>query len=103
MQKNPRLSAIIEHLLRQPGRPAAVKLAVGEAVAFGDDQIRAQWNRTPLAKVPLLIRRVPIEQQCMACFGKYRPARTEVLCPYCGGVGAKVIAGEEFYLESTEG
>jgi Zn finger protein HypA/HybF involved in hydrogenase expression len=102
MQKNPRLSSIIEHLLRQPRHYTALYLAVGELVPFGDEQIHAQWNDSTLAQIPLTIRRVPAEQQCMVCFEKYQPARTEVSCPQCGSVGAKIISGEEFYLETVE-
>jgi len=50
----------------------------------------------------LIIRRVSAEQQCMTCFEKYHPARAEVSCPNCGSVGAKIISGEEFYLEYVE-
>jgi Zn finger protein HypA/HybF involved in hydrogenase expression len=102
MQNNPRLSSIIDHLLRQSLRINAVRIVVGESVPFDDDQIRAQWSQSPLAQVPLFIHRVPAEQQCMACFTKYRPVNGEVSCPNCGGVGAKIISGEEFYLESME-
>jgi Zn finger protein HypA/HybF involved in hydrogenase expression len=102
MQKNSRLSAIIDHLLRQQTRISSVHIAVGESILISDEEIRAQWGETALAQIPLSIRRVPAEQQCMACFGKYHPARAEVSCPYCGSVGAKIIAGEEFYLESLE-
>jgi len=102
MQKNPRLSAMIDHLLHQPTNIVSVHIAVGESIPFSDEQIRAQWDETALAQIPLIIRRMPAEQQCMACFEKYHPARAEVSCPYCGSVGAKIIAGEEFYLESVE-
>jgi len=102
MQKNPRLSSIIDHLLKQPTRYASVRLAIGELVPFSDDQIRAQWDDTFLAQTTLTIRRIPAEQQCMTCFEKYYPTRAEVSCPHCGSVGAKIIAGEEFYLESFE-
>ena len=102
MRTNPRLSSIIDRLLLKPTLPASIKLVIGEAVEFSDEQIIAQWGETPLANIPLTIRRVPVEQQCMVCFAKYRPSRAEVLCPYCGSVGAKIIAGMEFYLESTE-
>jgi Zn finger protein HypA/HybF involved in hydrogenase expression len=102
MQKNQPLSSIIDHLLRQPTRIASTHLAVGESILFSDQQIHAQWGESPLAQIPLTIRRVPTEQQCMACFEKYHPARAEVSCPHCGSVGAKIIAGEEFYLESVE-
>ncbi len=102
MQKNPRLSSIIEHLLRQPKRYASARLAVGSLVPFSDEQIHAQWSESSLAQVALTIRRVPAQQQCMVCFEKYQPARTEVSCPHCGSAGAKIIAGEEFHLESIE-
>ena len=102
MQNNPRLSAIINHLLHQPSPIGPVQIAVGELVLFEDDQIRKQWNESPLAKIPLTIRRIPAQQQCMACFEKYQPTRGEVSCPQCGSVGAKVITGEEFFLETLE-
>jgi Zn finger protein HypA/HybF involved in hydrogenase expression len=38
----------------------------------------------------------------MVCFTKYCPAGGEVLCPACGSVGAKILAGEEFYMESLD-
>jgi Zn finger protein HypA/HybF involved in hydrogenase expression len=101
MPKNPRLSAIIDHLLRQPHFTSA-RIAVGESVILSDGQIYEQWAEGPFAQIPLTIRRVPTEQQCMACFEKYHPIHTEISCPRCGSVGAKIIAGEEFYLESIE-
>ena len=102
MQKIPRLSAIINHLLRQPISVAAVRIAVGELIPFNDEQIQAQWKVAPLGQTTLIIRRVPAEQQCMTCFEKYNPTRAEVSCPHCGSMGAKIIAGEEFYLEALE-
>jgi Zn finger protein HypA/HybF involved in hydrogenase expression len=38
----------------------------------------------------------------MTCFHKYHPTDQELVCPQCGGVGAKIIAGEEFALESID-
>jgi hydrogenase nickel incorporation protein HypA/HybF len=102
MQKNPRLSSIIQHLLQQPAPIVSAHIAVGELILFSDEQIHAQWSDASLAQTTLTIRRVPAEQQCMACFEKYHPTRAEVSCPHCGSVGAKIIAGEEFYLESIE-
>jgi Zn finger protein HypA/HybF involved in hydrogenase expression len=102
MQKNPRLSAIIDHLLRKPTHIVSVRIVIGESVLFSDEQVHAQWRESPFAKIPLTICRVPAELQCMACFEKYRPTSAEVSCPRCGSVGAKIIAGEEFFLESIE-
>lgn len=100
MRKNPRLSAIIDQLLRQSNPIVSVHLAVGELIPFSDEQIRAQWADSPLAQSALTIRRAPAQQQCMVCFEKYHPTRAEVSCPHCGSAGAKIIAGEEFYVES---
>ena len=102
MQKNPRLSSIIDHLLCQSKQYTSAQLAVGELVPFHDEQIHSQWSDTSLAQVTLTIRRVPAQQQCMVCFEKYQPTRAEVSCPQCGSVGAKIISGEEFYLETIE-
>lgn len=101
MPRNPRLSAIIDHLLQQPHFISA-RIAVGESILLSDEQIYKQWAESPLAQIPLVIRRVQAEYQCMACFEKYNPINAEISCPRCGSVGAKVIAGEEFYLESIE-
>ena len=106
MPKIPRLSFIIDHLLRQPKRFALVHIAVGELTSYNEEQIHAQWSTlvrdTTLAQSTLLIRTVRAEQQCMVCFEKYHPLNKETSCPRCGSVGAKIIAGEEFYLESIK-
>ena len=102
MQKNPRLSAIIDQLLQRPTPPVSVHVVVGELIPFSDGQIFAQWKDSPLMHVELTIRRILAEQQCMVCFQKYHPLNQETACPHCKSVGAKIIAGEEFYLESTK-
>ena len=106
MQKIPRLSAIIDHLLKQPKEIAVVHIAVGELIFHTEELITREWFRlvkdTALAQAVLFIRIIPAEQQCMVCFQKYHPLEKETSCPQCGSVGAKIIAGEEFYLESVE-
>ena len=102
MNENSRLSAIIDQLLQMPTQILSVHIAVGELVAFGDEQINRQWRESPLGQAALKIRRAPAIQQCMTCFEKYHPTQKEVACPHCGGRGAKVISGEEFFLESIE-
>ena len=106
MPKIPRLSSIIDHLLRQSKLVSSVHIAVGELTSYNEEQIQAQWSTlvrdTTLAQVTLLIRTIPAEQQCMVCFEKYHPLNKETSCPHCGSVGAKIIAGEEFYLESIK-
>ena len=105
MQRIPRLSFIIEQLLQRSAHIAFVNVAVGELVTFNEEEIQAQWSRlvgdTNLSHTRLTIHRIPAEQQCMVCFEKYHPLKKETFCPHCGSVGAKILAGEEFYLESS--
>lgn len=112
MRKNPRLSsfrlcsiqAIVQHLLQQPLPIDSIQIAVGELTEFNREQFRQHWNelaaQTPLAQTKLNIRIIRAEQQCMVCFLKYHPQQKETACPQCGSVGAKILAGEELYLES---
>ena len=107
MSPHPRLIAIFDQLLIQPGPAESVHVALGELFPLGEEQIRAQWDeltgKTRFGHTQLKIRLIPAEQQCMVCFEKYRPLGREVSCPHCGSAGAKILAGEEFYLESIEG
>ena len=57
---------------------------------------------TPVERAPLHFRFIKAEVQCMACFQKYHPSDGRIHCPYCGSYGAKVLSGEEFFLESIE-
>jgi hydrogenase nickel incorporation protein HypA/HybF len=106
MQKTTRLSFIVDHLLQQPMRLASVNISVGELVVSKDDEIQAEWSQLAgganLSGTQLIIQRILAEQQCMVCFQKYHPLNKETSCPHCGSVGAKILAGEEFYLESIE-
>jgi Zn finger protein HypA/HybF involved in hydrogenase expression len=102
MQKIPRITSIIKDLLQRPVPISEVQIAVGELIPFTDEQIQAQWKAAPLRHIILIIRRIPAQYQCMTCFEKYHPSRAEVSCPNCGSVGAKILAGEEFYLEADE-
>jgi Zn finger protein HypA/HybF involved in hydrogenase expression len=38
----------------------------------------------------------------MVCFEKYHPDGEAFSCPHCGSVGAKIIAGEEFFVEAID-
>ena len=106
MQKIPRLSSIIDHLLRHPKPVASIHIAVGDLTSHTEEQVRSQWlmlvKDTALTQVTLFIRIVRAEQQCMVCFEKYHPLNMETSCPHCGCVGARIISGEEFYLESIQ-
>ena len=79
---------------------------MGELSSMVDDSIQFYWDiiaKDTIAEgATLHFRRVPAELQCMTCFHKYHPTDKELVCPQCGGVGAKIITGEEFALESID-
>ena len=81
-------------------------IVVGELSSMVDDSIQFYWDiiakDTSAEGATLHFRRVPAELQCMTCFHKYHPTDQELICPQCGGVGAKIIAGEEIALESID-
>ena len=83
-----------------------IHIVMGELSTNVDDSVQFYWDiiaKDTLAEgAKLHFRRVPAELQCMACFEKYRPNEDELLCPKCGSVGAKIIAGEEFYVEAID-
>lgn len=83
-----------------------VVLAIGEISELDQDQIQHHWielsKGTPAEQAPLHFRLIKAEVQCMACFSKYVPTDGKIHCPYCGSYGAKILSGEEFYLESIE-
>lgn len=101
MQIHPRLIAIYQQVTQR--LPQNIFIALGELAPLDESNLRAQWHElvhnTPLEQTPLTIRIIPAEQQCMVCFLKYRPKQKETACPQCKSVGAKIISGEEFYLE----
>jgi hydrogenase nickel incorporation protein HypA/HybF len=83
-----------------------VRLAVGDISGFADDSVQFYWDEiskgTKAEQSKLHFRHIPPELQCMACFTLYSPKDDEIICPVCGSSGAKILAGEEFYLESLD-
>ena len=81
-------------------------LRLGEISELNQNSIQANWKElskgTPAERAQLHFRRISAEVQCMSCFQKYHPKEGEVVCPHCGSVGAKIIAGEEFYMEAVD-
>lgn len=92
---------------RESNKPIrSLQLALGEISEIDQHSIQQQWGEmskgTSAERAQLHIRSIKAEVQCMACFEKYHPLDGTIHCPYCGSYGAKVLSGEEFYLESIE-
>ena len=88
----------------QSKRITTIHLALGEISELDPASIQNHWNElnkgTLAEQAQLHFRLIPAEVQCMGCFQKYHPLHKKILCPYCGSVGAKILTGEECYLES---
>jgi hydrogenase nickel incorporation protein HypA/HybF len=84
----------------------SLQLALGEICELDPASIQQYWDQisqgTPAERAQLHFRFINAEVQCMACFQKYHPRDRKIHCPYCGSYGAKILSGEEFYLESIE-
>jgi hydrogenase nickel incorporation protein HypA/HybF len=87
-------------------RVRSLSLVLGEIVELDQASIQKHWEElskdTPAERAQLYFRFIKAEVQCMACFQKYQPVNGKIRCPYCGSYGAKVLSGEEFFLESIE-
>ena len=85
---------------------AVIHVAIGEIAELDRDLIQSHWRElsrgTPAEQAQLRFRPIVAEVQCMACFQTYHPEGDEIHCPHCGSYGAKILSGEEFYLESVE-
>ena len=93
--------------MRETGkRPKRLQLALGEISELDQTFIQQQWDElsqgTPAERARLDFRSIKAEVQCMACFQKYHPVDGKIHCPYCGSFGAKILSGEEFYLDLIE-
>jgi len=81
-------------------------LVVGDISTYAEESVQFYWDdisKGTLADgAKLHFRHVQAEAQCMNCFTKYHPIEGEIVCPNCKSVGAKIIMGEEFFLESID-
>jgi hydrogenase nickel incorporation protein HypA/HybF len=87
-------------------RVTDLHIVIGDLASMVDESIQFYWDiiakETIAEGATLHFRRVSAELQCNTCSEKYHPTDKELVCPTCGGVGAKIIAGEEFALESID-
>ena len=87
-------------------RVTDLHIVIGDLASMVDDSIQFYWDiiarGTIAEQATLHFRRVPAELQCNTCSKKYQPTDKELICPDCHGIGANIIAGEEFFLESID-
>jgi hydrogenase nickel incorporation protein HypA/HybF len=102
---------ILEKATRQAaakhaGRITDVYIVMGALSEYSEEPVRIYWDEltkgTIADRARLHFRKIEAEVQCMACFSKYRPAGNRIQCPHCGSSGARILAGEEFYMEALD-
>ena len=95
--------AIQQANAKKAGHITRLQIAMGELVDYTSESIQSHFDELSRGTIAegakLEIRLVQAEVQCMACFTKYHPQGGQIVCPNCKSVGAKILTGEEFFLE----
>jgi len=85
---------------------AAVNITIGQLSSIVDDSVQFYWDiisdETIAKGAKLNFKRIPTELLCLDCNQNYNPGIDELICPNCGSVKIKVVAGLEFFLESID-
>ncbi|MFN2121218.1 MAG: hydrogenase maturation nickel metallochaperone HypA [Anaerolineales bacterium] len=81
-------------------------VVMGAHSDYSEESVRFFWAElskgTAAEEARLHFRKIEAELQCMACFTRYRPVGAAIQCPKCGSNGARVLAGDEFYMEAVD-
>jgi hydrogenase nickel incorporation protein HypA/HybF len=101
------LNIVVQHAQQANAkRVEDIQIVMGELSTNVDDSIQFYWpliaNGTLAENATLHFRRVPTQMQCLGCNHLYHPQPDELDCPHCGYAGSKIVAGEEFYVESID-
>ncbi|NJL94096.1 MAG: hydrogenase maturation nickel metallochaperone HypA [Anaerolineae bacterium] len=83
-----------------------IYLVIGQLSSIVDDAVQFYWGMiaqdTPAEQARLHFRRVPAEMACDACGTRFPLAEGLTGCPQCGSHQVRVVAGEEFFIESID-
>ncbi len=111
MHELPVTESILEISLRHASQAGARRitdlyLVIGQLASIVDDSVHFYWDivskDTPAEGAKLHFRRIETEMLCLDCTIRYKPVAYDMACPSCGGSHIKVIAGDEFFLESID-
>ena len=79
-------------------------LVIGQLSSIIDDSVSFYWDivaqNTIAEGAKLHFRRIPTQMICLVCKKTFFPNDSDFACPDCQSTKVKVIAGEEFFLES---
>jgi hydrogenase nickel incorporation protein HypA/HybF len=107
----PVTESILEIALRHAQEAGAkritdLNLVIGQFSTLVDDSIQFYWDiiakDTPAEGAHLHFRRIPAEFLCLDCGERYNPGEEILACPKCQSLRVKVVAGDEFRLDSID-
>ncbi len=79
-------------------------LVLGSLASIVDDSVQFYWDfvakDTIASGAKLHFRRIPAEFACQDCEDHFPQNGDDFACPSCGSTRIKIVAGEEFFLES---
>lgn len=101
------LNIVLQHAQQANAkRIEDIYIVMGELSTNVDDSVQFYWSMiargTMAEDANLHFRRVPTKMQCVVCKHIYHPEDGELECPDCGNTRARILAGEEFYVESID-
>ncbi|MCP4417354.1 MAG: hydrogenase maturation nickel metallochaperone HypA [Chloroflexi bacterium] len=81
-------------------------LVIGQLSSFVDDSVQFYWEivsqETICAGAKLHFERIPAKFYCLDCEYTFTLPGELAPCPHCEGIQVKLLAGDEFYLQSIE-
>lgn len=87
-------------------RVTDVNIVIGRLAGIADDSVQFFWELlsqdTLCVGSQLHFNRIPAQMQCQDCQHTYALEDELILCPRCSSARLKMLAGDEFYLDSIE-
>jgi hydrogenase nickel incorporation protein HypA/HybF len=111
MHELPVTQSLLELALEHAEKAGAVRIlrlniTIGNLASIVDDSVQFYWDiiskETIAEGAELVFQRIATEIKCLDCNRSYLPVDGISACPKCSGYHVKVIAGQEFYLDSIE-
>ena len=101
------LDLVVDHARRAGAtRVTDVHLVIGELSRVVDDSVQFYWDiisKDTLCEGAILnFERIPAQMNCLDCGFTYTLSRGLEACPNCESFRVRVVAGDEFRLESIE-
>jgi len=101
------LSIALKHAKQaQAVKVTDIYITIGQLSSVVDDSVQFHWDimseDTICSGAKLHFNRIPAEFFCTECQTKFNMDQVLAPCPNCGSIRVRIVAGEEFFLESIE-